>query len=65
MIRPRAMLHRAALPVLLWCWLLALGSVQAASGAWSAAQEKVRRGLSKVSLTALNQLVKEIDSLAA
>ncbi len=39
--------------------------LEQAVGAWSAAQEKVKHGLGKPSLAALNQLVKEIDALAA
>jgi DNA-binding MarR family transcriptional regulator len=39
--------------------------VEQAVGAWSAAQEKVKHGLGKPSLAALNLLVKEIESLAA
>jgi DNA-binding MarR family transcriptional regulator len=39
--------------------------LEQALSAWDAAQEKVKRGLGKPSLAALNQLVKEIDVLAA
>lgn len=39
--------------------------VEQALGAWSAAQEKVKHGLGKPSLAALNLLVKEIEALAA
>jgi DNA-binding MarR family transcriptional regulator len=39
--------------------------LEQAVGAWSAAQEKVKRGLGKPSLAALGQLVKDIDLLVA
>jgi DNA-binding MarR family transcriptional regulator len=39
--------------------------LEQAVGAWTTAQEKVKRGLGKPSLAALNALVKEIDRLAA
>jgi DNA-binding MarR family transcriptional regulator len=39
--------------------------LEQAVGAWNAAQAKVKQGLSKPSIAALGQLVKEIDALAA
>jgi len=39
--------------------------LEQAVGAWNAAQVKVKKGLSKSSVTALGQMLKEIEAIAA